>query len=75
MVFDFYEGENINELSVYFAADWRNSFLKRIMMCFNFLFNKEPFIWTDGVIINDLNVHQLEHIISEIKKSKVKTKK
>lgn len=68
MVFEFYEEDHVKELSVYFASDWRQSFFNRLKMCFNFMFKKQSFMWTDAVMLNDSNIHQLKDIIKYIEK-------
>jgi len=68
MVFELYEDEEHSEISVYFASDWRQSFFKRLRMCFDLLFKKQPFMWTDAVMVNSKNIHQLKDIVDYIEK-------
>jgi hypothetical protein len=68
LVVDFDDDPDYPMIWVEFVSDYRKSLWERCIGAIKFIFNKEPYLTADAVLINEQNINQLEELVVEMKK-------
>jgi len=70
LLFDIYidkENKEFNDIYVTICSGYERSLFKRIIFSIKYIFKKEAYLYTDGVVISKKNIQQLEEVINKIK--------
>lgn len=55
-------------ISVYFSANWKAPWYKRIWYALEFIFYRKKFCWGDDIVIGMNNLHQLKEVVEFLDK-------
>ena len=67
LCFEYSDFETGQYLDIYFTANWKQIWYKRIWYALKFIFQRHPMCWSPGIIVDTINIHELEEVIVFLK--------